>query len=274
MSEPNLEGKIVMKNEPLRGEVIHQIIGGIRLVLIGIIIIAVVELLLVKQMSLLYPYLNPGLLMGLNLFAIFGYLIPGGLLIGISPYSRYLEPPQLGQIPSIVKILYILSGICACLGILGIRNGVKIFYAFGSKSYGTTSETDMWDEKDAIIAYRWYLFAGGFYLLVFGFVFWGVVELMQVVTIDLAYSDITQSRLVAIEIWYWVCLMTPAFLFFICGCFLGPSSNESIRKKLIPFISLGSILAMCSIFGLSVGFVLLGKKWMLFPMENTNIREK
>jgi hypothetical protein len=245
---------------------IQQFIGGFRLLLIGIVIVAVVELVLWDEMSLLYPYLNPGLLNGLVTFGILGYLIPGTLLILLCKWGVYVDPPQRSKVPPIVRGLYFVTGVTACLGILGIRNGVKIFIMLAAKTdVIPTDETD-YNPTEAMNAYRWFLRAGGIYLLVFGLLMLAVIMLIQVVTVDLIYPDVTQALLVGLEVWIWGSLLGPAIIYW--GCSFGLTEKASLmHRTLIEKILLaGSIVAMISIFGLSIGVTLIQKRWMIRPI--------
>lgn len=54
--------------------------GGFLQLVIGLGLVFLVEFILIEQISLAYPYLSINLLIGLELFAILGLVVPGGLV--------------------------------------------------------------------------------------------------------------------------------------------------------------------------------------------------
>jgi hypothetical protein len=175
---------------------------------------------------------------------------------GIS-FDTMSPAPNQNLMPKMIKISLFIAGIGGCFGILGIRTSVMIFRNLRSHSTSLSTEqeetiTDK-DAKFGVQSYRYFIGAGGFYVLTWGLFFIALIEFMQVITIDLSYPTINQVLLLILEIWLYLCFIFPGSLSIIDAIWLKLDPSLKYRKIHRSLNSLSGILALFSIFGLSVG---------------------
>ncbi|MHA1819604.1 MAG: hypothetical protein ACTSU2_17045 [Promethearchaeota archaeon] len=254
--------------------------GGLHLIFIGLIFAALLEFVFIKNEDLLYPYITPQLIKTISIFITLGYFIPGVLLIVLFPLGHYLDLTIAESSKSLSKtgqILLVITSILACVGIFGIRNGVSIIlhikeankyhraYKEGNK---ITPEQEL---NQGPLAYRLYLLGGTLNLIAYGLLFVALSIFMQVIEIDLSYPYITQKILIGMLIWSIGTFIVPSVLYLISFIIIqielknkGKETGEPPKLNKIQniLIILGSILAIMSIFGLSIGINLIKSRWM------------
>jgi hypothetical protein len=226
------------------------VLGSIRLILIGIVIWVLVDTVLIDQMPLLYPYLNPNLLLGLKIYSIIGFLLPGLCILVSIRWMKILATGGGATLSQLVKIILAFIGLLTCCSVIGIRMGVKIIMGAFSRPEGEEAEQSV--KINLVKSIRLYTLSGGLYLIVFGLFFLALQDFMQVITLDLAYPTITQNFMLGMWIWTWLCLIGPGIIFLFKSRAIkaegGPLKPTSIKSLI-----LASILAICSLFGITVG---------------------
>lgn len=114
--------------------------GGFFQVILGVGILLVVNLLLLEQISLAYPYVTPTLITILEVFGIAGMAVPGSLLVVGGFWAGRLakltpEDVKLGKTYKIVRFIIYIGAITGLVGIpVGTAVGITLIREMGMLS--------------------------------------------------------------------------------------------------------------------------------------------
>ena len=248
--------------------------GGFRLLIIGAILLYLVDFIDRKYLDLAYPYITPEILSEIQIVSIIGFILPGIIFIFLCKWGKFLETSNTNQIPKVVRILLIIASIGACIGILGIRTGTTTMLNLRNPkdpmeldAFAKMEQLE-YNPESAFKAYRLYLFAGGFNILVWGIFYYGLIEFIQVITVDLAYPTLSQTLLIILDIWVKICMLTPGLIFIAIGFILRMNYTSRIQKQIQGMIAFSGVLSIMSIFGLSIGIKAISQRWMIISQSN------
>ncbi len=240
---------------------LKMIMPGIRLLLFGTIFYLALNVFVMEDIDLIYPYLTYEIIANLSIVIIIGYFLPGASFILLSPFGKYRKSKVDGSISLIPKILLTLTGLMACVGILGIESGVGLLLDIyekkddspiaesGEKVSVDGEKTAQSDLKDL----RLYLSSSSFYLFVWGILLLAIIQLMLVITIALAYPTINQKLMIGIEIFIWVGIMVPAIFAGFVSIWMLWKKNDVILKRQNQIMLIASVLGIIGIMGISMG---------------------
>ncbi len=102
--------------------------GGFFQVILGVGILLIVNLLLIEQISLAYPYLTPALITILEIYGIVGMAIPGIFLVVGGFWAGRLSKltPEAVTRGNSYKVIRIIIFIGAITGLVGIPVGTAV----------------------------------------------------------------------------------------------------------------------------------------------------
>ncbi|GAB4312501.1 MAG: hypothetical protein Kow0069_13210 [Promethearchaeota archaeon] len=98
--------------------------GGLFQATLGLGLLFLVEVLLVEQIQIAYPYLNQGLILGLEAYAAAAMLVPGALLFVAGFWAgRLAEADAEKPAPKALKVVVVA---CAVLLLPGVPLGTAV----------------------------------------------------------------------------------------------------------------------------------------------------